>query len=132
MIAGEASAQNCCMSCKYCCYEGSILFQVQNTCSCHPFVKLCNDIIMVVIEHRETLDHLARGKTEKCRFNIIPLTRYTIQFISFPEFCEDLVLLTKVMGKVDKENYWSAGNIPSSGFYPEPFSYCPAFPIGEK
>src|SRR5690606_8099055 len=91
---GDRPSQYCSMTSKDMGYPGRMVFEVKQTCTRHPFLKVGNDLLLGRnIKISKMLNHLAQSISKQSRFYIIPLSGQRIQLIIIPEYSQDLILL---------------------------------------
>src|SRR6056297_1572808 len=94
---------------EYSAYLGLVLFQVEQGSPGHPFMKMCNDpLILQSMETYKTFNDLTGGIPEHHRFRIIPLTGDGIHMVQLPEFPEYFIFPVKKGSEIHQESYRSS------------------------
>ena len=97
------------MGCEGSCNLRSVLFQIQNAATRHPFVELSYHLVACIyVKLVITFDNLCCRISEKARLYVVPASGETVKRIIVPQSCEYFVLLVEVASEIDQYHNRSA------------------------
>ena len=131
-VAGHRAAKHRGMRGKHCCHLRAGAVEIKHARTCLPLVELRNHRRVGQIEVLVTLHHLAGCVSEQHRLNILPLTRYGIEFVGLPPRSQQFVFQRNKHCIIDKHSQRFVSHVPAAHLYAQAFFFSLLAPFGEQ